>query len=95
MPRPERSGNTRPDQPKDIYKLLGTFCTSAVSPHINTEMTLEIPISKAPNIQPLYNGDIIAVSGSIDKWLGIQSILFGGYSVSIIVDSFKVIKKSD
>ena len=100
VPRKERSGDTPYNQPEDVYRLLGAYCNDAYSPagiasfthKFKMEMEVEIPFNKVTNVEPLYQGDVIAVSGRIDLTHSIQKH-FSGYRIKIIADSFKVIKK--
>ena len=85
---------------EDDYRLLGHFCNDAYSPagiasfthNFKMQMEVVIPFNEVTNVEPLYQGDVIAVSGRIDPTMSIQKH-FSGYRIKIIADSFKVIKK--
>ncbi|OZA15483.1 MAG: hypothetical protein B7Y05_03675 [Polynucleobacter sp. 24-46-87] len=84
----------------DQYELLGAYCTDADKPYKSIdafrggETGVRILVSKAKNIEPLYAGDVIAVSGPLNKTFGVQPQL-NSYRIDIDADSMKVIKKGN
>ena len=84
----------------DQYELLGAYCTDADKPYKSIEAFrggetgVRILVSKAKNIEPLYAGDVIAVSGPLNKTFGVQPEL-NSYRIDIDADSMKVIKKGN
>jgi hypothetical protein len=84
----------------DQYELLGAYCTDADKPYKSIdafrggETGVRILVSKAKNIEPLYAGDVIAVSGPLNKTFGVQPQL-NSYRIDIDADEMKVIKKGN
>lgn len=82
----------------DQYELLGAFCTDADKPYKSIEAFrggetgVRILVSNAKNVEPLYAGDVIAVSGPLNKTFGVQPQL-NSYRIDIDAESMKVIKK--
>jgi len=82
----------------DQYELLGTYCTDADRPYKSIdalrggETGVRILVSKAKNIEPLYAGDVIAISGPLNKTYGIQPQV-NSYRIDIDADSMSVVKK--
>jgi len=80
------------------YILLRNFCGDADKSfnqiRINTGSTIgfTIPVSKAQNIEPLYAGDIIAITGVVNTPNDLESSFFS-YQLDIQANSVKIIKK--
>lgn len=82
----------------DQYEILSAFCTDADKPYKaldvmrGGEIGVRILVSKAKDIQPLYAGDVIAVSGPVREGFSIQPNV-NSYRIDINADSIKIVKK--
>lgn len=98
------SGNSSSDE-ADQYRLLGSFCTDPDKPlgvmeiGRGGEMTIVMKVSKAPNLERLFYGDVIQVSGSVERdWSsGVYRVrpyeLAPSFKIWIDADSISIVKK--
>jgi len=87
-----------PTERDGYYELIGFFCNDADRPYnaielYTSEIDIRIHVSKARNIEPIYSGDVIAVSGPIrNSYSGIRPH-GNSYRINIDADSMRIIKK--
>ena len=85
---------------KNEYSLPGDFCSDADIPYERFmgfrqgHTYVKIPVSKAQNIEPLYPGDVIAITGKI-RSIGPDIDILRNYYIRIDADSIKVVKKGN
>lgn len=94
---PNSTTRSRGSSKDDQYQLLGADCTDADKPlkgfeiARGGEMTVYLKVSKATNIESLYYGDVIQVTGAVDLVRPYE--LASSYQIWINADSLKIVKR--
>ena len=103
---PNDTGVSKGSSEDDQYVILGAYCTDADKPLRGLEIgrggeiTINLKVSKAPNMETLYLGDVIEVSGSVQRDIsGAFRVrpyeLSPSYKIWIDADALRVVKKGN
>ena len=102
---PKKTSMTDGPPEDDEYKILGAFCTDVdieykpIDLKRGSETTVRIKVANAPNIESLYAGDVIAISGPIQKgytdgkFQVMPLEIYPGYKIHVDADTLKIVKK--